>query len=190
MDIVAVADKEYRLAGKKGVGLFDPRQFGIQPETVSTACYRGYWCHYSCRNDELVLVELSVDARSPLPPLAGIEPRTHEVLKVSHEYRPLELRVLFSGGLVLVANLAFRGDANVTPSPPAHLDVVEARFDNGRLLTIRDCSAAMAAVRDRLRSFEETRPDIAQWTRDDFRAYEAASWSFVDDGYERQPGIR
>lgn len=60
MEIYWGEGKEYTaVALSEPVG-FDPRDYGLEPQFVATACYRGYWCDYSIEDDMLVLKNLYI----------------------------------------------------------------------------------------------------------------------------------
>ena len=50
--------KEYNLVGISDGRLFDPSVLDIEPEGVSTACYRGYQAFFSLGEDRLILDSL------------------------------------------------------------------------------------------------------------------------------------
>ena len=48
--------EQYQLVGMNGHGLPTPFEFGLQPVMMHTACYRGYYCDYTIRDEHLSLV--------------------------------------------------------------------------------------------------------------------------------------
>ncbi len=85
-DLVIYRDQEYSIVGMKGSGLPDPSEFGLSPGMMSTACYRGYYCNYTVRDDHLILTHLVVQsADDHYPVIDGVAP----LIPPAHESRPL-----------------------------------------------------------------------------------------------------
>lgn len=52
----------YDLAGVNGKGLFEPSDYGMEPEVTCTACWRGYIAGYELRDAQLLLKILLINA--------------------------------------------------------------------------------------------------------------------------------
>ena len=73
-DIYRYQKKEYTIVALSSAILFDPKNFGLEAHTSSTACWRGYWCEYAIENDELLLKNLYLfNADGKYPPFNGVE---------------------------------------------------------------------------------------------------------------------
>lgn len=55
-----------------GKGLPHPRDFGLNPFTISTACWRGFYCQYTVRDNRLWLTHLVVRDITEYPPISGV----------------------------------------------------------------------------------------------------------------------
>ena len=47
--------QEFTIVALSSRMLFDPKDFGLEPNSRSTACWRGYWCEYDITDEELLL---------------------------------------------------------------------------------------------------------------------------------------
>lgn len=73
-DIYKYQKKEFTIVAMSSAMPFDPKNFGMEPHSSSTACRRGYWCEYDITDDELRLKDLYFfNADGNYPPLNGIE---------------------------------------------------------------------------------------------------------------------
>lgn len=53
-------DKEYSLVAISEEIKLKPEDYGITPSTISTACWRGYYCKYLIKDEILYLDQLTV----------------------------------------------------------------------------------------------------------------------------------
>jgi hypothetical protein len=63
----------YDLIGIKGEGLYTPEDFGMEPHSTCTACWRGYLNHYQCSEKEFTLEKMLVNTKDP-PEINGVKP--------------------------------------------------------------------------------------------------------------------
>jgi hypothetical protein len=85
-DRVIYREQDYQFVGAKGSGLPHPVQFGLTPKMMSTACYRGFYCDYTVRDDRLLLTHLVVrSADDHYPIIDGVEP----LIPPERDSRPL-----------------------------------------------------------------------------------------------------
>src|SRR5262249_23756305 len=59
-DVVVYRGRPHGIAGVNGSGLFDPREHGIRPTMISTACWRGYHCTYEVAEGCLLLTTVNL----------------------------------------------------------------------------------------------------------------------------------
>jgi len=144
-DTVIYKGGEYVLAGLKGKGLLTPTDLNIVTKGLATACYRGYYCQYSCIDNFLFLTELSVfNEPNQLPSLQGIVPSA--ILDMFARYQDLKIQCPFSGGLVIVKNLV--APNRTLPSPLEYNEVVEIIFEQGMLQGEIDYSSKVNMFRN------------------------------------------
>jgi hypothetical protein len=177
---------------------------------IATACYRGYFCKYQCRDSELFLVELFViqNNHDNLPLIEGISARSDN--PIFARYQNLKIPCPLSGGLVIVRSPAMH--VGTVPSPIEFEEVVELTFENGHLQNEIDHSAKMEELRQRVGELRiHNRPDsdllsvigkygsspdkLSNQEREKFNSYRTkgkniheVEWSFVSQ-YEQQPTI-
>src|SRR5262245_9928375 len=73
---------EYSIAALEREWPFDPKAHGFEPVSTSTACWRGYYCHYAVRDNALLLLRLVVGMRGRAPSeWRGIQPKQGEFFK-------------------------------------------------------------------------------------------------------------
>jgi len=163
-DTIRVENVTFTIAGVRGGGLFNPRDAGLAPTSRSTACSRGYVCHYSIEDDRLVLDALVINNEGTPPDLFGRSPDvfgTPRHGQYEAEYANLARPVLFSGRIL--AGRDFIPELYVHSGfHPAwkFREVRELRILEGKLIADRDHSAEVAAFRER-RIAEATQPDGA-----------------------------
>lgn len=86
--------RQYELIGMTDGDFFFPEQFGIEPEALHTACWRGFYASYKLLLKGLYLVELTIrDRNENYPPIDGIEPEKDYGQAI---YRGLKLLVPFN----------------------------------------------------------------------------------------------
>lgn len=65
--------KEYNIVAMSSHIGFNPKDYGLEPQASSTACWRGYWCEYAIKNGRLVLERLFLfNADDNYPDFNGI----------------------------------------------------------------------------------------------------------------------
>ncbi len=161
-DRVLYKGQEYVLAGLKGTGLFTPIDFGISSEMtgITTVCYRRYFCTYECTDNKLFLVELVLVHRQDndieLPVIEGIRsksipPKSGTFL--FNCYEELKIPCPFTGGLLLVCNPI--NEVGHFPSPIEFEEVIEIRFQEGKLQKEIDHSLSVSGLRKQVIRFDE-----------------------------------
>jgi hypothetical protein len=184
-DIVRYLDRNFSLSGVKGTGLFDPRQHGLEPQMLSTACYRGFICTYRVVDEGLYLEELRVGlsheqkqainaGKGPL--LFGQKPHTGPDHHSRIMYSGLHSPVAFSGGLLLADGFMRELYVHMGFHPAWKFrEVHELLFEEGMLVEAVDCSAAMARVRERMKQqplkpgAKASEKDVEAWVERCFR---------------------
>lgn len=169
-DYVVMDGVEYAIAGVSGGGLFDPFALGILPATIHTACWRGYVCWYGVEDERLVLSRLVLgrDSRQhggPIEPgttLLGAATKVSDesTFRGSFELTGLHEPVRFTGGLLLGSGFVRSTYVHMGFHPAWRYEsVVELLADEGRVTTRTDCSAEMAALRERIAAQDVADPD-------------------------------
>jgi hypothetical protein len=159
-DLVFHRKVRYSVAGVSGSGLFDPASYGIEPQTLSTACWRGFHVDYEVRDSMLLMTSLTIGltpkdrlvaSRGELPFAPGFVPANDRFGQPTIE--GLSLAIPYTGGLLLADG--FLRDLYVHMGfHPAwkYTDVRELIFEQGQVTEDHDRSQQMAELRERLMS--------------------------------------
>ena len=124
-------------------GLLTPEQFGLQPEMMHTACYRGFYLGYSLTKNGLFLRRIKVrDGRGHYPPIDGVVPVVDECFWTA-TYRGLNVPVSYTGGMRIgrdpnVEKLS--GHGSILPQVEAFRLLWELTLEQGRLVDAIDRS--------------------------------------------------
>lgn len=63
-------EDEYLFVASEPRFYFDPKTLGIEPESISSACWRGFWCTYEISNKGFVLKDLYIHTKDDkYPPI-------------------------------------------------------------------------------------------------------------------------
>jgi len=90
---------QYSLIGMSGAPLASPEQFGMKPEMIHTACYRGFYATYELTEEALYLRELTLREKNQnYLPIEGIEPAKGDYQAT---YHGLSVVVPFTGRIRL-----------------------------------------------------------------------------------------
>jgi len=175
-DHVIYADHTYQVIGVKGSWLPQPQDYGLTPTMMSTACYRGYYCDYTVRDNALLLTHLVV--RTPddnAPPIEGVTPIVGKRRKLDNtEFPPTDIRGMyesygaegrfinydgaiyanlkiethFSGGLLIAGDFIRSMYVHMGFQKPTSFEtVIELLFEDGKLTDAIDHSKKMAERR-------------------------------------------
>jgi len=132
---------EYELIGIAGASLVSPEQFGMVPEMLSTACYRGFYATYELTDEVLLLRKLTLCEKSDnYLPIDGVEPEKNEEYQAT--YRNLGVIVPFTGKIRLARD--FINELYIHrgfQKPTAFRTVLDVTISNGKIINIQDRSA-------------------------------------------------
>ncbi len=146
-DTLLYNDKPYDLTGMEGSGLPSPDDFGMQPVMMHTACYRGFYCTYVIRDEQLYLSGLTVRSESgEYPPVNGVHPQIDPY--GTGTYEDIHLPVSFSGRLRLGGDFIQNEYIHMGfQSPSAYKTVLELAFEGGHLVSVTDRCEEFARLR-------------------------------------------
>lgn len=150
--------QQMSLAGIRGDGLFEPADYGFEPQAISSACWRGYWCVYAVEDSQLKLKKLTIglNKQAGVPELAGTKPSTgNKELPGRTVYEPEDFSVPFSGGLLLGSDFIQSMYVHMGFHPAYKYEMVyELIFDKGQLTETHNRSKKMAEFREMLANRE------------------------------------
>ena len=119
--------------------LFDPKEYGLYPEMISTACYKGFIVTFRLDDSQLVLDELCVYCGdNPYPAINGIEAVADTF--GMHLYKNISLKLSYSGVITIGKNMGKRFIGRAFIGPHAYEKTYELKFKNGELIDKKDTS--------------------------------------------------
>jgi hypothetical protein len=137
-DKVNYAGVEYDLVSLHGTGLFEPPAYGMLPQMIHTACWRGYYCTYSLDQAQLFLTSLTIRTQDRHYPLIGGLAPTDDGYGTMR-YSNLRLPLRFSGQLLLGADFVREKYVHMGfQSPEAYRKIVAVVFSEGKLVSAQE----------------------------------------------------
>jgi hypothetical protein len=155
-------DQEYSIVGVNGQGLFDPVQYGLNPLGLCSACWRGYLCQYSLKENLLHLNWLRINIGSSnsnnsdvkeWPVINGVHPtKPPEDYPIFDSiYQNLNLPIKFSGGILLGNGFISELYVHMGFHPAWKFQTVhELIFKKGTVQEIREVSQRVAEIRKKM----------------------------------------
>ena len=136
----------YQLIGLHGSGLVTPTQFGMVPEMIHTACYRGFYATYELIENTLYLRKLTLrEKNGSYLPIDGIEP---EVKNYQATYSNLDMIVPFTGQIRLARDFIDELYIHMGfQKPSAFKTVLDITLKEGKLVGTVDRSLEMKQKR-------------------------------------------
>lgn len=142
--------EEYQLIGFDGTGLMKPQDFGMEPESISSGCWRGFYSTYEITDDGIFLKEMTLREKDEnYRPINEVMPTKGEYEAI---YKGIKVRVPFNGRMrlakgfirMLYVHQGFQ-------KPSAFETVIDLKFEDGRLVEVKDRSKEVEAIRGRFR---------------------------------------
>lgn len=170
-DIIIWKRKKYDLLGYEGeveeLEIFTPRQFGMNPQSLHTACYRGFYCGYKIVRNFLYLDSLCVKDRHDHYPLINEVEATIE--EGTGYYSELNYPIKYTG--ILRIGKDFHNEHYIHmgfQKPSAYGVVWDLKLTDGKITGRKDISDEVKKIEGRYRS-EYSSLDISERIDDPFR---------------------
>ena len=177
-DVFRYREDEFDIAGISEGELFDITSLGLQPQSCSTACWRGYRAIFALCGSQLVVDTLHVSLYSILdnddwrsdvgPVIEGLSPsRGRDDDGFNNHYERVKYPLTYSGGLLIARDLIYGLHVHMGfDSPWNYRTVVELIFEEGVLKHEFDRSQKMAQFREqagnrRRRDRELLEPEVS-----------------------------
>ena len=176
-DIYKYNKVQYTCLSVSNRGLFDPREYGLQPSEMITACWRGFWCEYEIANNELILQTLHVhDENDSYPEINGVRITPKESIPgipakryVGEEFVPAEiprffghetyenlaLAIPYTGMILLASDYVEKERLDWTYG---YRVLLSLEFDNGKLIDSKDQSELARMVREEDKRLDKHEP--------------------------------
>jgi hypothetical protein len=143
-------DRKFSIIALQNELDYVPNNYGIEPDTSCSACWRGYYCKFGIINKQLVLMDWNIfyNEGDDAPILGNIKAIESTGL---WKYISLDFPVQYNGGIVIGAGFKdeyyiHMGFQNVY----AYEIVLELIFDNGILIDAIDHSVKIEQLRNNL----------------------------------------
>lgn len=144
--------EQYSLIGMEGGDLISPEQFGMRPEMLHTACYRGFYATYELTETGLYLRELTLcEKDGNYLPINGVSPEKEE-----HQasYYNLSILVPLTGRIRLAKDFIKELYVHMGyQKPTAFKTVYDITLDNGRVVELKGRSNEMKKKRGAFRRY-------------------------------------
>jgi hypothetical protein len=146
---------EYALIGMKGGDFVSPEQFGMEPEMLHTACYRGFYATYELTKDSLYLRELTLrEKNGRYVPIGDTQPEQEQYQATYHN---LSVAVLFTGKIRLAKDFIQELYVHMGfQKPTAFKTVLDVTLQDGKVVAILDRSAEMEQKRGAFKKHYES----------------------------------
>jgi hypothetical protein len=140
---------------------FHPREYGITPSFACTACWAGYWCEYSIKEEGLFLKNLFVNSMDDnYPDIEGVSVSCGErenLVMGHHVYRNVNKHMKYTGKLLLgndfiseyYVHMGYQGYW-------AYGELVLFAFVDGVLVEMKDVSKLAAMKRKQINEQNES----------------------------------
>jgi hypothetical protein len=183
-DFLIVDEIEYSIAAIQNKWPFDPRDHGFDPVSPHTACWRGFFCKYILRCENLYLKSFNVSLGDVKPEQwSGVVPQKGEFFKFDKmwKYRPLKFLIPYSGGIIIAHEFIREFYVHMGfHRPHCYRIVKELIFRDGHLENEIDHSKKMKQVRDHLRSAEKDK-DYKRPSSEEIEMYVSEAFSLAYD---------
>lgn len=195
--------KKYDIVAMNNPIGFDPKDYGLEPHSSSTACWRGYWCEYAIKNGRLVLEKLLLyNSDGNYPPFNGInvlpqefeeqecwsldeeEPHMETFPKNDgHRTYEVNMKINYTGKIVLGDEFMREFYIHMGFQRPwAYKVLKEFDFVNGKLTSIIDHSEMARELRKRIQEDPEAFEKNMRWNIPVF-IEESFSLDFADKAW-------
>jgi len=184
-DIIFYSNNQYSIVALEKELPFHPKNYGLEPQPVSTACYRGYYCEYSLIENQLVLSKLNIGLKEDKPAINGIQPQKGKHFETSGfwEYNDLNIPIDYSGGMVIGSQLILEFYIHMGfQRPHSFKEVFELIIDKGKLIECIDHSKRMEEIRDMIGKKRQSK-DTSAISHDDVSRFVEDSFSL---SYEKK----
>ncbi len=159
---------------------FDVRDYGLEPEWISTDCWDGHWERYSIDDKGLMIKDLYIHTKdNGYPRINGIKPRSFIVLAILslfklteideeqregyHKYENINCHINYSGKIILGKGLkTWRGMGyELLETVFAYENVIELEFVDGKLIRKEGISSIISELRNKV---DENQSDSVNWS--------------------------
>lgn len=155
-------DDIYSIVAMSSAISFSPTAYGIKPDFVCTACWRGYWCEYVITKESVILDNLYINSHDgKYPAINGVEAHDADLMG-HHAYEGLNLKIPHSGKILIGKDFIQKYYIHMGYQRAwSYQTLVELVFENGILTEENDYSELAAEIRSKCDSEDEHGNDIS-----------------------------
>ena len=159
-------EQEVEILCFSGDRIFHPADYGLRAAWSSTACYRGFVCHFYV-DDFLWLRQLFINIHEPVEILGGLPCDDEDEKRLGgYVYKQIPNPVPFTGGI-----LVGRGSTGrYVPLVQRSSEVYELSFESGKLVEATDQSTNVRRMHEVLGNRYQQEREVAKRVRDWFES--------------------
>lgn len=141
------------VAMSKEIGI-NPMRYNIMPDSICTACWKGYWCEYDISKDGIILKNLFINSiNGQYPDIKGVQVspfNSEENENMGHHvYKNLDIPVKYTGKIVVGKDFLFDYYIHMGYQRAwAYQILTEYDFKRGKLVKTIDHSESAAKIRE------------------------------------------
>ena len=179
-DTITWKRKKFELLGyegeEKGCELFNPGQYGMNPQPLHTACWRGFFCGYKIVRNFLYLDTLCVsDGNGCYPPINGVEVNPDG--REGPHYSKINLLIPYTGLMRIGADFHWEQYVHMGFQKPSAYGIVwDLAFTDGKITGMKDIS-------------EEVKRIEGEY-HDGYNKFDSELISKIDDAFKRDMNLR
>lgn len=132
-------EDKFELVYLSGGDLITPKKYGMNPQMLHTACYRGFYSTYEIKNNQLLLQEMVVgEITGEYPEINGVQPKQQNYAVC---YENLNLLTDFTGVIRIAKELIDTLYIHMGyQKGTAYKTLLEFQFQHGNLIDVKDLS--------------------------------------------------
>lgn len=125
--------------------LFDPKKFGLSPNSLCTACRKGYVVQFKVNNNILYLDNLKIFCKDNFyPRINNVAPKLYTVglekYKGMQEYKNINLELKYNGTIIIAREMKEEFYTRYFIDPNSYEITFELYFEDGKLVESRETS--------------------------------------------------
>ncbi len=156
-DTIIYAGESYELLGDSSRQLPMVKQYGMQPQSWSTANWKGYVAEYAIVDQQLILTSLMInDAADFYPEIGGIRPVTRGFYGAP-VYEPLFELMSITGAITMGKGVPENWHSFDIRSVHDYVIALKITLNDGIVQSVEDVSEPAAAIRVKLQQFIKER---------------------------------
>lgn len=148
-DTFRYEEQEYSIVAISNSIPFHPKDYGMEPEAVCTACWDGYWCDYKISDNGIFLQNLYINSKDGnYPEINGVKGNNQYM--GHHLYKNINLPIPYSGKIVVGKDFINKYYVHMGYQRAwGYETLLEFVYEDGKLTDIMDYSSVAAELREK-----------------------------------------